>query len=166
MVLLLALLVIAGQTAALSPEEIKTALGEKRAITYEVKTTFSWKRNAWGGGVVAFASTPYSRLTWLAQSARERFEELTEADVAEALEDPSLCISTPISEIRVQSVVLIPHVIKDATPETVIKSAQTSTSIVETYNKLGGQWKEASYTACFPSGWKNTELDVIVVYQG
>ena len=166
MFLLLSILLSTVQTAPMTPEEIKEALKERKAITYEVQTRFSWKKNDFGGALVAFASTPYSRLTWLSQSARERFEQLTESDVAEVLEDPSLCVSSPVSEKRVQSVVLIPHDIKDATPETVIKSKQTSTSIIGMYNKLGGQWKEASFTACFPDGWKNKELDVIVVYQG
>ena len=151
---------------ALTPDEVKAALKEKRAVHYVVKTTFSWRRNSFGGDLVAFASTPYSRLTWLAQTARERFETVDEELVAETLKDPSLCVSTPRSEDAVvQSLVLVPRNVKELTPESVIKSADTSTSIHEVYNKLGGQWKEASHTACFQD-WKGKELDVVVVYQG
>jgi len=32
------------------------------------------------------------------------------------------------------------------------------------YNKLGGRWKEANYTACFPGHLPYQELDVLVVY--
>jgi len=165
MLLSLTLLVVTPATA-LTPDQVKAALKEKRGISYEIKTKFSWKRNDFGGGLVAFASTPYSRLTWVAQAARERFEELTEDDIRAATADTSLCVSTPVSERPVQSVVLVPRNVKDPAPDNVIKSTETSKAIHDMYNKLGGQWKEASYTACYPEGLNTEDLDVVVVYQG
>lgn len=141
---------------ALTPEQVKAALQEKRAITYYINT-FSAR--------MAFVSTPYSRLTWLAQAARERFEELSEEDIKKAATDSSLCVSTPTSTTPVQSIVLIPRKVKEAAPDNVIKSGEPSAVIYDMYNKLGGQWKEASYTACFPERLKTEELDVVVVYQ-
>ena len=41
----------------LTPEEGKAALKEKKGMVYEVKTSFSWGRNDFGGALVAFAST-------------------------------------------------------------------------------------------------------------
>jgi hypothetical protein len=165
MLLSLTLLVVTPATA-LTPDQVRAALKEKKGITYEIKTKFSLKKNDFGGLLVAFASTPYSRLTWVAQTARERFEELTEDDIKAATADTSLCVSTPISERPVQSIVLVPRNAKDPTPDNVIKSAETSRSIHDMYNKLGGQWKEASHTACYPEGLNTEDLDVVVVYQG
>ncbi len=54
-VFLIALWISAGQTAPLTPEETTAALKQKKGILYEVKTTFSWKRNDFGGELVAFA---------------------------------------------------------------------------------------------------------------
>lgn len=151
-------------TTALTAEQVKAALKEKRGISYQVKTSMSaWRM---GGELVAFVSTPYSRLTWLAQAARERFEEPSEEDIQNATADPSICVSTPASQVPVQSIVLLPRKEKEPTPANVIKSTETSKSIHDMYNKLGGQWKEVSYTACFPAAVKAQQVDVVVVYSG
>jgi hypothetical protein len=63
----------------------------------------------------------------------------------------------------VAAVVLIPHGMK-ATAESVIRPHESHTNIHDLSNKLGGQWKEVSTTACF-ADWKGRDLDVIVTYE-
>jgi hypothetical protein len=151
---------------ALTPEQVKSALQSKKGISYDVKTSFSWKKNSFGGEHVAFISTPYSRLTWLAQSAREKFEEVSEEEVAKAVENTQVCVSSGTSDAKVQSIVLVPKSIDKPTPADVIKPGELSVDMVDMYNKMGGQWKEANYTACFLGDLDFQNLDVIVVYQG
>jgi len=151
---------------ALTPEQIKGALQSKKGISYDVKTAFSFKKNSWGGDHVAFISTPYSRLTWLAQSARERFEEVTQEEVAKVTENTQVCVSSGTADTKVQSIVLVPKSIDKPTPADVIKPGELSVDMVDMYNRMGGQWKEANYTACFSGDLTFQDLDVIVVYQG
>lgn len=157
----------AGAAAAgdsLSPELVKQALATKKAVRYEVKTPFSMKKNSFGGESIAFVSTAYSRLTWLAQGAREKFEELTPEQIEKAAADTQVCVSSGTSELKVQAIVLVPRNIDKPTPKDVVKPAELSVDIVDMYNKLGGQWKEANYTACFPLSLPYQDLDVLVVY--
>jgi hypothetical protein len=148
----------------LSPADIKKAIESKKAVTYEVQTPFSFKKNSWGGESVAFVSTAYTRLTWLAQGARERFEELTPAEIEKAAADTRVCVSSGTTDLKVQAIVLVPRSIDKPTPKDVIKPGELSVDLVDMYNKLGGQWKEASYTACFPPDLPYRDLDVLVVY--
>jgi hypothetical protein len=148
----------------LSQDDIARALQSKKAVTYEIKTSFSFRKNSFGGESVAFVSTAYSRLTWLAQDARERFEELSPDAIAKAAADTQVCVSSGTTELKVQAIVLVPRSIDKPKPSEVIKPNELSVDVVDMYNKLGGRWKEASYTACFPSELHLDDLDVLVVY--
>src|SRR5678816_4696875 len=86
--------VLAQSPQGLSQDEVKRALQSKKGVAYEIKTSFSFKKNSFGGESVAFVSTAYSRLTWLAQNARERFEELTPDTIAKAAADTQVCVSS------------------------------------------------------------------------
>ncbi len=148
----------------LSQDDVKAALKSKKAITYEIKTPFSMKKNSFGGESVAFVSTTYSRLTWLAQDARERFEELAPDTIAEAAADTQVCVSSGTTDLKVQAIVLVPRSLDKPTPSDVIKPNELSVDVVKMYNKLGGRWKEANFTGCFPSDLHFEDLDVLVVY--
>ena len=123
---------------------------------------FTGKELLWWESLPSLAHL--SRLTWLAQDARERFEELTPEAIAKAAADTQVCVSSGTTDLKVQAIVLVPRSIDKPTPKDVIKPNELSVDMVDMYNKLGGQWKEANYTACFPHDLNFQNLDVLVVY--